>query len=236
MNKHEENKLTMYKSVHSLLNANTAKTGTIPALTDSVTEFRNLLQEIESTAIRLGQAITGKTGAKYQAENELIAALMPVGAAMVALGRKLKNPELQAKADIRESYLQRMRDTELVTKAKAIHALALENEANLVAYGITTTKLDELSDKIGNYDASLGGLESSGAVRSGARVSLSNLYGKMDDLLDNDLDRQIELLRGAHPQFYNEYFATRVIKDLGTGRGGTTEPTPPPTPPPTPTP
>ena len=228
MRKHEENKQTMYKAVLAKLNANKSKTDTIPAFADSITAFRTTVEGIEAKAMQMNNAVAGKTMTKLQAEDEMIQSLMPTASALYAYGRKEKNAELTAKADVKESYLRRMRDTELVIKARSIHELAAANAAALAPYGITDAKVNALKEKIDSYDTSLGERESGSAARTGARLSLTELFAKADDLLENEIDRQMELLREAYTEFYNEYFAARVIRDLGIVHEP--EPTPPPTP------
>lgn len=131
------------------------------------------------------------------------------------------------KADVKESYLRRMRDTELVIKARSIYELAVANLAALAPYGITDAKVNALKEKIDSYDTSLGERESGSATRTGARLSLTELFAKTDDILENEIDRQMELLREEYTEFCNEYFAARVIRDLGIAH----EPEPAPTPP-----
>jgi hypothetical protein len=227
MRKHEENKLTMYKSVLTDLDSNKSKTDTVAAFAEPIMEFRTTVQAIESKTSQMDNAITGKTSTKLKAEDELIRVLLPIAAALYTYGRKQNNAEISEKVKVQESYLRRMRDTELVIKARSIHALAVANVGSLGDYGITDVKVDDLSDKIENYNTSLGQRESGTAVRSGARLSLTELFAKADDILENSLDPLMELLRETFTEFYNEYFAARVIKDLGIVH----EPEPPPTPP-----
>ena len=63
------------------------------------------------------------------------------------------------------------------------------------------------------------------------RKTLSELFDKADDLLREESDAIVEVLKETKLSFYNQYFAARVIKDLG---GSHTKPededkTPPPT-------
>ena len=48
MNDRQENKLTMYRAVETLLDNNAAKTGPITALATAITNFKNLIGEIET--------------------------------------------------------------------------------------------------------------------------------------------------------------------------------------------
>jgi hypothetical protein len=108
-----------------------------------------------------------------------------------------------------------MRDTDLVSKATAIHATATEVISSLADFGITAATLTDLSSQISAFDASLGAREGGVAERSAARIALAELFDKADETLKKDLDKLIELVKKDAPQFYNAYYGARVIKDLG---------------------
>lgn len=74
---------------------------------------------------------------KYQAEDDLIALLMPVAAGLFVYAKKQGNAELMEKARITEGVLRKIRDTDLAGRAETIAALAEENVQNLVPAGIT---------------------------------------------------------------------------------------------------
>jgi len=60
---------------------------------------------------------------------------------------------------------------------------------------------------------------------------LYGLFDKTDDLLNDEVDAIVEVVKETQPDFYNQYFGARVIKDLGGKHGGNDTPTEPPTPP-----
>ena len=57
--------------------------------------------------------------------------------------------------------------------------------------------------------------ESSVAERMGARTTMEDLFAKVDGILEEEIDPAMELIRANKTQFYNEYFALRVVKDTG---------------------
>ncbi len=67
-------------------------------------------------------------------------------------------------------------------------------------------------------------------------MALTELFAKADELLKDEADGIVEVVKETQADFYNQYFSARVIKDLG---GSHTKPddedkTPPPTDTPTP--
>lgn len=228
LNKHQENKLSTYEGVLNILKDNEDKTSTVTGFSESVTELDSVVSKIKLKAAEKADATSGKTAAKYLAEDGLISALLPVSASLVILGRREKDMTLKEKATVTESGLRRMRDTELSTKANSIYELAASRATDLQARGVTAEKLTALKAKIETYDQTLSARESSVSERMGASQSLVDLFKEADSLLDEEVDGLMEHVRDDYPQFYNEYFAARMIKDAGTRHRPTeAAPTPP---------
>ena len=186
-----------------------------------------MVGKIKVKAGEKAEATSGKTAAKYLAEDELIMAVMPVAGSLVIFGRRTNDMTLKEKAAVTESGLRKMRDTELSTKARSIYELAASRAVDLEPIGVTAAKLTALKGKIDSYDEKSMARESSVSERMGASQSLVDLFKEADGLLDEEIDGFMEHLRGDYPQFYNEYFAARQIKDVGT-RHRPAEPAPPP--------
>ncbi len=214
MNKGQEDRATMHKAVDTLLDENAEKTAEIPAFEITKTKFKADVSELNGELLYFDNAIAGKTKSKWNAEDDLIYTLLPIASALKVVAKQKKDPELAEKVNISETSLRRMRDTELVTKGKSIHAEAIKLETELAPFGKTAESLFDLAAKVDAYDKSIGGRESSVAQRKGARKAVSDLFAKVDDDLE-DLDNLMELLRAKYPDFYNEYNAARTIKDTG---------------------
>ena len=131
LNKHQENKLSTYEGVLNILKGNQDKTSAVPVFAESIAEFDSIVSKIKMKAAEKAEATSGKTSAKYLAEDELMGALLPVAASLVILGRREKEMTLKESAYVTESGLRRMRDTELSTKANSIYELAVSRAADL---------------------------------------------------------------------------------------------------------
>ena len=228
LNKHQENKLSTYEGVLNILKGNQDKTSAVPVFVDSIGELDSIVSKIKIKAAEKAEATSGKTSAKYLAEDELIGLLLQVAASLVIRGRREKEMALKESAYVTESGLRRMRDTELSTKANSIYELAVSRAADLQTFGVTAEKLTALKGNIEAYGKALGARESSVSERMGASQSLVDLFKEADGQLDEEIDGLMEHFRSDYPQFYNEYFAAREIKDAGVRHR---EPTPAPPPP-----
>ena len=214
MNDRLENKLTMYRSVETLLDNNAAKTGTIPALSTSITNFKNVLTEIDNAEQERISATPGKTATKTEAENILISEAVTVAAAIKAMGSVTGNQEAIDTGDVTKSKLVSARDTELTALTQRIYDYANTNAMALLGYGITAGMLSSLQARIIDFDAALGTREESVSIRVAAGQELETFFGQADDILTNQVDKMMEVFRESDTQFYNEYKNARVIRDL----------------------
>ena len=224
MTKTHENKLTMYEAVQTILDANASKAAAIPAFAGSVTKFKGLIQSIKGKSMEYLGASAGKAAAKGQAEEDLLTILTPVASGLFVMAVAQKNVELQEKVTLSERAMRRARDTEVAGRAAGLLALAKENQTSLAAYGVTDVMLSDLESRLAAFNASIANLESGVAGRVVARATIYELFDEADRVLTEEIDRLMEMMLGPNPQFYNEYFAARVIKDLGIRHRAPAEP------------
>jgi ribosomal protein L17 len=227
LNKKQENKMSMYEAVTSLLDANSTIISTLAALVDIKDEFGSLIVQIKSKGSEKRDSTKGKVQTKNEAEDALVNKLLEIGAPLYSYARRTKNNTLIEICNISETGLKRLRDTELESKANSIHAGANEHIADLGDYGITAAAVTDLSNLINSFHLALGDRESSAAVKTGATKTLAELFKQADDVLYNSMDMLIENYRMTQTDFYQKYLAARVIKDIGV-RHDEEEPTPPP--------
>lgn len=222
----QENKFTMYGAVETLLDANTAKTDPITAFAPAITAFKAAKEQILIKDSERSSATAGKTESKAQAQNILINAVLPVAAAISALGAATSNPTLKSIGNLTKSKLQNFRDTQLTAEVQTIIDTALANTAALIPYGITVPTVTALTTQLAAYTPSLGSRELSVAERAAASEQVVSLFQQADAILKEQLDKLMELFRNNDPQFYSEYKNARTIYDLGRRSKPVETPTP----------
>lgn len=215
MNKRFENRLTMYEGLQAMLQANSAKVQNVGGFAEAVTEFARLVTAIKIKSVEVDGATAGKATAKYNAEDALVDALVPVATALYMYGRKQNNAELTERTKITEAKLRAMRDTELATYGGIISDLATAHSPGIQPFGITVERMADLKNKATAYSNAIGARESSIADRKGARGTMEELFDKADEILNEELDNFMELLYPKDTELYNKYFAARVVKDTG---------------------
>ncbi|HVN48033.1 MAG TPA: hypothetical protein VMU30_04345 [Bacteroidota bacterium] len=113
------------------------------------------------------------------------------------------------------TLLRKLRDTALPDKAEEIAKLADANMPALAAANITADTITALRAKAAAYLDAIGARESSMGKRKGARTSMEEDFDEMDEILDEELDPAMELVRTSNPEFYNAYYALRPVKNTG---------------------
>ncbi|MBI3192835.1 MAG: hypothetical protein HYZ34_00035 [Ignavibacteriae bacterium] len=227
MEKHEENFLTMCDGVVELMDNNTDKTGSIPAIGETVEEVRTGAVQAKASDATMDSATDGVASGKQAAENELIKRILIVTGAVFSYARKNNKEELKVKYDVSETKFVRMRDTELGAYVHGMKKEVQEFVDQLVSYGVKQDTLDALDAQTSAYEKLIGGQQAATGLRSGMRTSLTSQIAVLRESLES-LDGLMLQMQEPEPDFYNTYIATRVIKDLGT-RHLPEEPTPPPT-------
>lgn len=230
MNKRFENRLTMYEGLLTLLQANSTKVQSVGGFADAVTAFAGVVTAIKAKSTEVDGATAGKAASKYNAEDALVDALIPIASALYMHGRKQGNAELTERTKITEGKLRAMRDTELAKYGSVIGDLATANAAGIATFGISAEKITDLKGKATAYNTAIGARESSIAERKGARGTMSELFDKADEMLNEEFDHFMELLRPTDTELYNKYFSARIVKDTGYRTKPNGEPAPAPAP------
>jgi len=215
MKRKEANKNNMRNSLRAVFSENAVVINEFPALEESVARYGTVIGEIDELDKKFITSIDGKTSTKNLQEDELILNLMPVKAGLYAFAVKNKNEELRVLTKDSESTLKRMPDPEFLKKAQLIIGEAQKNIADLTSYKITAAVLTELQEKITAFGAAIDGKDTSFANRSAFRIALTEKLDEADEIITEELDQLMELVRKSQPVFYDQYQAARTIKDLG---------------------
>ena len=215
MTKVEQNKFAMYCAIESILGNFTSDIETKPLLKDIADAFKSDLQEIRDKDNTYLNVKKGSTADKDSAEEELIEELLAKGGALHVIARKKNDGNLKLLSDVKRSNLKHLRDTELMQRAKLILESFKENQEELKNHGMTDTSLTELENAVNDYEDAVNNRDTKHAEGKASRKDLKALFTETDDILKNELDRLMEMVKDDSEEFYNQYKAARTIKDLG---------------------
>jgi hypothetical protein len=218
MRTNQKNKLHMYNSVDAKLAENKPKLSFPPALPAALQRFDQTVQLIEAKETERSDQTTGKLEVRDEAEDILVELLVQVSSSLIAYASSSKNTELYQKAKIKKGMLHRLRDTELLLKAKSMLTLALQYNEQLVPFGITAEIMTAFQQAIPAFETASENVDKGFTGRSGARISVYDAFDQADAILKDQIDTMMESVKKVDYQLYNEYWAARVIHDLGRTR------------------
>ena len=223
MDSNQSNKYSMYVATVELLRGNLSRGAGVQAFAASFAKLDALVSQIlEKDKERMGKT-SGKSAAKNEAEDALTASTLMIAAALSALGQTRGNAELKQRAHLPESTFRSARSTEQINISNLMYDLAKSNQEGLTAFGVTPEMIEGLKSRVTAFDAALKDIASGMAERIGARTALAEMFGKADELLREELDPEMHIFRLTDPEFYSDYRAARVIKDIGVRHAKTPE-------------
>lgn len=214
MDKRENDRFQMYKSIEEFLQANETVTKNIPGFQNSMSDFKESLVDIAKKDNQYQIIAEGSTADKETAEDEMIDVLVKLCSLIYVFARRTKNEQLKAISKVTPSGLKYMRDADLLQRAKAIHEAMEENKVAMEPYQITQEHMDDLKAKIDVYEKKSNVKENKFAERKNARQELGAGFVEANEILVEELDTLVEYIKDAHAEFYGEYQAARLINNV----------------------
>jgi len=215
MNKHEENKVTMFRAVLNLLQSNRKMlTDQVPVFDELIDEYDADVRNVNAKNEKHQTVAAGATDKKTAAEEALVDETVALCRPCYSYASRQQDPELQARLNVTESDLTRMRDTELLRTTRGLLELMESLQEELAKYNVTSDRLDNYGTLTETYGSSMDNRETLSGVQKAAREALTEAIHETDTLLKEQIDPLVENFRTIDREFYNQYQAVRAIKDL----------------------
>lgn len=215
MRRSQTNKLNMFETVIGYLNVNADTVNTVAQFTLSFEDFKTAVEAIKIKEQERQTVTSGKTDAKYNAEEELLDHAASVASGLFTYARKTDKIDIKNIADITSGKLAKLKDQDLLNRCKQIFDAAKIFEVELAPFGVTAKMLTSLQLIIPEFENSIKEREAAAATRVGAGSTIVELFNNADEILEEELDRFTENLKSANSPFFDGYQAARVIKDIG---------------------
>jgi hypothetical protein len=215
MQDRQENKLRMYLSVQNTINNFNAEWQGVPAFGVVFKSFEEVIAKIQETRLVQEGDLTGITKDKALAKENAIGKALEISTGVFVYGSVSNNNALMAKVDYSPSELRRSRDTVIADRLQIIHDEANSVLSNLADYGIDQADIRELQTLIDAYAETIEDPRTSIATRSQATTALVELFKEGDKIVKEQLDKLMGQFKSSNAKFYQVYFNTRKIIDLG---------------------
>jgi hypothetical protein len=225
MNKKEANKYSMYRSVCEVLKNNEKLFTDIPAMTTAADSFKNYFSEIAKIDDRFMSVAKGTTKEKIITHEKLESSVIKISGLLFVTGKKINNENLKELTNITHSDIKIMRADVFIQKSKNIlnNAKAFLSTLKTMDNNIDA-EISDLEENINHYENAVNMKESKSAESHSTKNSLEKSFKTADEILKDEIDRYIELVKEKYPDFYDQYIKARTIKDLGIKRTKKTEP------------
>ncbi len=86
---------------------------------------------------------------------------------------------------------------------------------NMADYGMTKEMLDLLTKERDDFDKAVNISDEKRAERKTATKSLKTLFREARDILENELDKVVDIFKDSEPIFFDGYYNSRNIIDRG---------------------
>ena len=216
MNNLQENRLSMYLAVRDFLISNNGTTKELPNFEASFSELQNKIKEIQSIAEVQKSDTRGFAKQKKQLREKLITLTLDTSHKLNAFAKFSGDLKLQSEVKMTRSKLNKAADTGLRDYARIIYDKADSNLEALSGYGVTADSQKEFLTTINDYNASIAGPRVARTEIARATRKLTVLFEDTDLLLDN-IDAAIGILKISQPGFYNGFKTARKVVDSGSG-------------------
>ena len=214
MDKRENDRFQMYKSVEEFLAKNGKITKEIPGFENSFTDFKQSIDEIEKKDNEYQITAEGSTQEKENAEDAMIDVLVKLCSLVYVFARRSRNEQLKAISKVTPSSLKYMRDADLLQRAKALHEQMVENKTAMEPYKITQDDIDKLKATIDAYEERSNTKENKFAEKKSARQELNARFINANEILSEELDSLVDFIKDTHAEFYGKYQAARLVNEV----------------------
>ena len=215
LNKHQQNDLSSDERTLALLKKSLSKFDGLPRMSAAVGELEAGLGQIHQKSSEKETATEGKTKAKNEAERWLILIMMRIGGAARGYASAIGDRPMYEAVSFTRTDLGKLRDQDLLTKARSLLKLATPIAGELAERGIDAEALTLLGTRTAEYEAALGEQMIGIPKRQGASKNVDELFKETSRLLDDEIDGMMEAMEETDPEFYAAYLNARQIKDLG---------------------
>ena len=209
-------KLDMYRATEKHINDNAAIVASNAAFQTALNKFKSNIAAITETAQQKSGALTGITTDKNNLKQTLCTLAANIAGVVFAYASANSNNTLKAEMNLPVTTLMRTRDNALAPRCQNIHDKAVANRVALEDFGITASMLSDLQTAINSYSSETMKPRAAISGRKTINTNLNALFKENDRILNDQLDKLIELFRPENPDFVQTYESTRIIVDPPT--------------------
>ena len=210
LNKIQDAKLGSYRATEQHIEDNIAIIAAIPAFQATYNQFKANIAAIND-AVGQKSVISGVAADKKARRESLVNLASTIAGLVYSYAVANSDFTLRDEMNINSSTFKRTRDENLAPLCQMIHDRAQTNLAALADYNINAAKLAALQTAINEYAAAVPKPRAALSSRKTTNAGIAQIFRETDELLENQLDKQVASLRADHPAFVQTYETVRHI-------------------------
>lgn len=211
MTQEQDDIITMFETTVAFLDTNNNTWKNMPAFVDAHGRAKAGTTAIRGKTGKQQVPTEGVTGDKAQIRDDLEEKLLVIGDAIAAFAAKTANNDLAAQVEMTRSSLDRLPDSDLIQTAGRVIEAAEANLAALAPFGVTATNKDALQAAVDLFANKKESPREAIVGRKVETLALPDAISSVRSIFRNELDKLMTTFKKPEPDFYNGYFASRII-------------------------
>lgn len=216
MKKSTNNLLRTLQAVSAVLKKNQSKISSLSALVAVCTLYDQALEEVDELLKVVPSDPESATESKNMTRTALEVETLEMALALLTIAKGNKNMELQRFSNTNESKLNHCKEQELVSYCKQLAVEAKKYLDKLAGFNIKMENIQKLEQLTTEFSNQLSVPRIKIGERKAATQSQEQAIGRAMDILRDQLDIQMEVIKRSEPELYSEYRTARQVVSLGS--------------------
>jgi hypothetical protein len=212
----------MYTAVLEICKVHETTWSSIPGFASAVNEFEATLQTLKLDATKQESVRDGVTLMKFAKLGELFDRLMLIHTGLAIHAKSIHDEEMFIRNTVSPTDLKRLSITRLDFHLNKVLIDLEEHGASLVIFGIDSGMVQDTISLIEEGRLQSTRPRMSIIEKRQLTQKLDEGVSKLDEILKLKLDALMRLFKFNHPDFFQLYFAARVVIEYPGKKGSST--------------
>lgn len=210
--------MDMYAQVRSVVQQNSTSWSGLVAFETAFSDFVQKLEVLNELSYGQENVTIGVRVHKDVVRYSAIEKALEIAAMIKAFASATGSAELKAQMKITLSKIKFGRKNEALMLIDRIIEKANAHSSELVDFGLTQTKLDELHSVRIALGEAISSPRKAIIERKSITLSIDEKFEEMDELLKGQLDHLVYTLKIQAPKLYKDYNAARLVIEPPHGK------------------
>jgi hypothetical protein len=210
----QENVLRMYYAVCALCDTNAEIWQSNEVFSASFLKLKNKIPEIQKLTDVLKMENIAAETFKIFDRLELEELVFYISGKLLSILLDKKDQDLYSEIENDRNSLSKCSESELVSICLKISQHAFKNINELSDIGVTTTNLLDFQQFLTFFSANLSRIKYNYNKHKNSTELLRKYYKYINEVIKNELDKEIEFFKNSDPDFYNQYLTAREVLNI----------------------